>query len=84
MSASNQKLSPDEQLYQSNKQEPEVNKVYETEEEKTADRIRSSRPEHTEAAADVEEMSEESFPTSDPPTSTASIPEPKAGESSNQ
>jgi hypothetical protein len=64
------KLTPDERVYQENKDEPRVNVVYSSEsgDEGVSD-------------VDVDEASAESFPASDTPasSSSAAVPKPDAG-----
>lgn len=58
--------SPDEQVYQENKDESGLKVVYESDHDRT--------PEHTDGRANQDEISAESFPASDSPATTATVP----------
>jgi hypothetical protein len=58
--------SPDEQVYQENKDESGLKVVYATEHDHAADQ--------TEGRVDQDEISAESFPASDAPATTATVP----------
>ncbi len=77
MASANRGQSPDELVYQSNKQEPDVKEVYSTEQDKSVREVEKP-PEAAQAAADANEMSAESFPASDAPASTSTTPEPSS------
>ena len=66
MSDTRQAPSPDEQVYQENKDETGLKVVYETEHDRALD--------HTEGRVDQDEVSAESFPASDSPATTATVP----------
>ena len=58
--------SPDEQVYQENKDDAGLKVVYQTEHDQAAD--------HAEGRVDQDEISAESFPASDSPATTATVP----------
>lgn len=66
MSDKSQMPSSDEQVYQANKDESGLKVVYETEYDRT--------PDQTEGRVDQDEVSAESFPASDSPATTATVP----------
>ncbi len=61
-----EKQTPDEQVYQENKREPEVREVY-----SNADDQAGQEPE---GRADQDEIVEDTFPASDPPATSSSVP----------
>ncbi len=58
--------SPDEQVYQQNKDDSGLKVVYRTDHDQTAD--------HAAGRVDQDEISAESFPASDSPATTATVP----------
>jgi hypothetical protein len=65
MSDTPQAPTPDEQVYQENKDDTGLKVVYQTEHDRT--------PDHTEGRVDQDEISAESFPASDSPATTATV-----------
>jgi hypothetical protein len=74
MTASEHNLSPDEQVYRSNKSEPDVKKVYDN--DPASMDAANDNMDQPEIAPGVtqDEASAESFPASDPPASMSAIP----------
>jgi len=70
MTENNPQSSPDEQVYQSNKREPAVREVYSNENDEPA--VEPSQ--EPDRRADQDEAVAESFPASDPPATTSSVP----------
>ncbi len=66
MTASEHNLSPDEQVYRSNKSEPEVKKLYDNDPTSTPVAAGDTQPEIAPGLT-VDEVSAESFPGSDAP-----------------
>ena len=58
--------SPDEQVYQENKDDSVLKVVYQTEHDQP--------PDHAAGRVDQDEISAESFPASDSPATTATVP----------
>ena len=63
-----QNRTPDEQVYQSNKDEPEIKHVYDH------DPSGAQIPAEDHDQAEVDEMVEETFPASDPIATTPTVP----------
>ncbi len=82
MTTSEQNLSPDEQVYQSNKSEPEVKKLYDNDPSETPVAAGDTQPEIAPGLT-VDEVSAESFPGSDAPgfaPTAASTRVPESGD----
>lgn len=65
-------ITPDEQLYQSNKSEPELKKVYDHEPDRATASVDQGSPDEIAPGLTQDEASAESFPASDPPAPMAS------------
>jgi hypothetical protein len=63
-----QNKTPDEQVYESNKDEPEIKRVYDH------DPQGAQLPAEDHDQAELDEMVEETFPASDPTTTTPTVP----------
>ncbi len=73
MSDAQREQSPDEQVYQENKHEVEVKTVYATEYDTT--------PDDANARVNQDEVSAESYPASDSPATTTTVPGHNTAES---
>lgn len=69
----NQDRSKDEQVYQDNKSEPAVREVYSNENDRPA----VEAGQDTAERADQDETLAETFPASDPPATSSSVPKPQ-------
>lgn len=69
----NGERSPDEQVYQDNKHEPAITEVYSNETATSGDDVALSNPDPS-LVTEQDEASAESFPASDPPATTPTVP----------
>jgi hypothetical protein len=82
MTTPEQNLPPDELVYQSNKQEPDIKKVYDNQPEGTDAAAGNLNQPEIAPGVTQDEASAESFPASDPPATMSSIPAPHIPEES--